>query len=168
MNNIIEELENDIRKNFNGNLRMCKMVLFDFLRLRIESEHEYIGYLVEDKALEISDIGTLSKANILKEVKNIDYDDHYFNTLCATEKEHLLKIMFKEVLKKNNIPFSEEMTNKEMFIQLKVHNKDLIKKHFRLRFFKLSDKYSQYEKELWEELKKDFGWTLNVKLVRNF
>ena len=168
MNSIIEQLNDDIRKNFNGNLRMCKMVLFDFLRLKAEAEHEYIGYLVEDKALNIAEVGTLNKAGVFQEIKNVNYDDYYFSTLCATEKEHLLKIMFKEVLKKNNISFSENSTNKEMFTLLKDHNQDLIKKHFRLRFFKLSEKYAPLEKELWEELKKDFGWTLNVKLARNF
>lgn len=168
MNKIIENLENDIRKNFNGNLRKCKMTLFDFMRLKAESQNEYIGYLVEGSALSNSEVGTLKNAGILKEIKNINYDDYYFSLLCDFHSEHLLKILFKEILQKNNISYTNSLENKEMFLLIKNHNQDLFKEKFRFRFFKLSEKYAPFEKELWEELKKDFGWTLNVKLVRNF
>ena len=185
--NILQEIEKDIRKKFNGNIAQCRLVLFQFFQLKYENgnNYDYIGYFVNRfkkdgktiSCLDVSPIATLKDAGILEEVFDIEYDDYFYHLLTQFYSETLLNTMFQTIMKDNNILCLNGCDNHTTFETIKNFDKNLFKTYekkgnyrknvyFAFRFFRLSDKYAPYEKELFEELKKQYGYRLNFPLVR--
>ncbi len=186
--NILQEIENDLRVNFNGNLATCRLVLFQFFQLKYENgqNFEYVGYLVNrfkkgDKivpSIDIPEIGALSNAGILEEVKDVEYNDYFYHLLTQFYSETQLNSIFQTIIKENNILCLNGCNNLATFETIKNFDENLFKTYednkksyrknayFAFRFFKLSEKYAPYENELWELLKEQYGYRLACPLVR--
>ena len=176
--NIIDEINNDLQKEYNGDLFKCRLVLFQFFQLKQLSRFkpDYIGYTLlksvknskAQYALDIPEVGALSNAKIFTEVKNVAIDDYYFELLKQFDSELSLKEKFTSILNSLNISYNKESSLYELFQCLKNNNEDIFRQreHFAFRFFKLSDKYAPYESTLLEALKEEHGWRQNFKLVR--
>ena len=182
--NILLELEKDVRKNYNGDFFKCKLILFQYFKLKYLSgkNRNYIGYIVNyskrSSYLQIPEIGALNNAGVLEEVKEIKYDEYFLELLQQFYSEEVLKSILQKIIRENNILCLNNQSNKELFSIIKENNQDLFKTfkadnrtykenaYFYFRFFKLSDKYSPYESVLWESLKQEFGWRLQYDIVR--
>lgn len=211
--NIINEINNDIEK-FEQNGKDCKcdkyacrFNLFQFLQLKYlnDKNNNYVGYIMhyvcqkndntgeirKTYSLDNSVISTLNRANILEEIKDIKYDNYFFELLKQYYSDEMLKEIFLKIIHIENLKInaqnedlyslynaikdSDENVFKTYYKKTlkdgSLGKKDYInseKGYFFFRFFKLSDKYAKYENELWEVLKNEFGWRLNYKIVRNF
>ena len=167
---ILEEINKDIQKKYDGDLYKCRLILFQYFKLKnLYNRHrDYVGFILYDGTLSPSEIGTLRNAGILAEEKNIKIDNYYFELLCQFYKPQILKEKIKSILNQHNIPYDENDSIYGMFLKLKNSDENIYKKreYFPFRFFKLSEKYAPYESVLWETLKQEYGWRLPYKLVR--
>lgn len=186
--NILSEINSDILKKFDGDIAKCRLILFQFLRTKYSDKqnHGYVGYILfgskNDKGktqytLNTSEVGTLNSAGILQEIKEIDYDDYFLETLKELYPQTLLEAIFKRIVEQNNIS-CQDKTIEQMFLTIKNQNIDLLKTYnddnrtyrnkiyFPLRFFSLSEKYAPYEDILWQALNEEFSWRLNYSLSR--
>lgn len=175
---ILQEVEKDIRENYNGDFFKCKLVLFQFFQLKYLSDRnrEYIGYFVnrskKDKklvsSLDIPEVGALNNAGIFKEIKDIKVDDYFLELLQQFFSDKNLIEKFKSILNSKNISYEDNYSLQELFSCLKNNNEDIFRnrEYFSFRFFKLSDKYAPYESVLWEALQPEFGWRLKYQIRR--
>lgn len=173
--NILDEINKDLKKAYNGELFKCRLILFQFFQ--IKEQQEYVGYIMHKSknnegkyqyTLDISEIGTLNNANILTEVKKINIDDYFFKLLLQFYSEQTLKIKFTSILDSQNIAYEDKNTLYELFLSIKEHNEDIFRnrEYFSFRFFKLSDKYAPSKNILYEALLPEFSWRLNYKIKR--
>ena len=155
------------------------------------SQKDKDGNITRTYSMANSYISSLNRAKILEEIKEIKYDDNHFELIKQYYSDEVLKDIFLRIIEKENINIESSSKNiyeiyktikdqKPMifttYIKKRLKNGDYGKKYyinaenryFLFRFFKLSKKYQEYEKLLFEELKKEFGWRLNYKIVRNF
>ena len=168
--NILDEINEDLRKEYNGDLYKCRLVLFQFFQLKHLSKFnpDYIGYILYNNIINVLEVGTLSNAKILTEVKDIKITDYFFELLGQFYNEKFLKEKFASILKSQNIQFSLDSSLYDLFKTLKNNNENIFRQreYFPFRFFKLSDKYAPYESILWEALKEESGWRLKYELKR--
>ena len=168
--NILDEINKDLRKAYNGELFKIRLVLFQFFQLKYISKFKpnYIGYILYKNTLDVLEVGTLSNAKIFTEVKDIEVNDYYFELLGQFYSELNLKEKFTSILKSQNIQFPLDSSLYNLFLILKNNNENIFRQreYFHFRFFKLSDKYAPYESILWEALKEVYGWRLKYKLRR--
>ncbi|MCQ2789096.1 MAG: hypothetical protein MJ229_01835 [bacterium] len=120
---------------------------------------------------------------------DIKYDEYFFELINQYYSENDIKRYFLEIIESEKINIeTESKSNIELFNVIKENNikifysyyrkinkngsfgkKPMINtknRHFVFRYFKLSEEYMKYEKELWDALKEEFGWRLKYKISR--
>lgn len=139
--------------------------------------------------LDISNIGTLNTVGILSEIDNVPVDDDFYELLLQFYSEDDLKIIFNSMILENGILHNENADLRLFFESIKMFNPDLFKTYedrkfnqktqeynktrnykdnayFYFRYFRLSDKYTEYENVLWKALQSEFGWRNKFKMLR--